>query len=111
PEEQARLPAVPVERALVQRHPGSRRKTLFLAAHASHIVDWPIPEGRLLLLQLMEFATQREFVYQHKWRVGDFVIWDNRCTMHRGRPSPADQPRDMRRTTVLEPMATLQRVA
>jgi alpha-ketoglutarate-dependent 2,4-dichlorophenoxyacetate dioxygenase len=111
PEEQARLPAAPAQRAIVQTHPGSRRKTLFLASHASHIVGWPVPEGRMLLMQLMEFATQREFVYRHRWRVGDLVVWDNRCTMHRGCPFPADQPRDMRRTTVLEAETADRRVA
>jgi alpha-ketoglutarate-dependent 2,4-dichlorophenoxyacetate dioxygenase len=110
-EEQARLPAVPAQRAVVQTHAGSGRKTLFLASHAAHIVGWPVPEGRMLLLQLMEFATQREFVYRHHWRVGDLVIWDNRCTMHRGCPFPADQPRDMRRTTVLEAETAQQHVA
>src|SRR5882672_2602219 len=50
---------------------------------------------------LCEHATQREFVYSHKWRVGDLVMWDNRQTMHRARPFPAHEPRDMRRTTLM----------
>ena len=58
-------------------------KSLYVASHASRIIDWPIPEGRLLLRDLIEHATQRQFVYRHSWRVGDLVIWDNRCTMHR----------------------------
>ena len=66
------------------RRPGG--KTLYLSAHASHIVGWPVADGRLLLADLNAHATQRRFVYSHTWRLGDLVIWDNRCTMHRGRP-------------------------
>jgi len=84
----------PSRQRLVRRHPGSGRKTLYLSAHASHIVGWPIPEGRLLLFDLNTHATRPEFVYSHKWRVGDLVIWDNRCTMHRGRPHDDAHPRD-----------------
>jgi alpha-ketoglutarate-dependent 2,4-dichlorophenoxyacetate dioxygenase len=96
--ERAALPSV--AHRLVRVHPGSRRKTLYMGAHASHIVGWPLPEGRLLLRDLMEHATQREFVYRHAWRVGDLVVWDNRCTLHRGRPyDDAAYPRDLRRVT------------
>src|SRR5215472_9754654 len=87
----------PSRQRLVRRHPGSKRKTLYLSAHASHIVGWPVPEGRLLLYDLTLHATRPEFVYSHKWRVGDLVIWDNRCTMHRGRPHDDAHPRDLRR--------------
>ena len=91
----------PKQHAIVQVHPGSQRKTLYLASHASHIVGMPIPEGRVLLQQLIEYATQREFVYTHKWQVGDLVMWDNRCTMHRATPfDEAIHVRDLRRTTV-----------
>ena len=91
---------------LVHRHPGSGRKTLYLAAHASHVVGMPVAEGRALLKELMEHATQPQFVHRHPWRVGDLVIWDNLCTMHRGTPfDDTRQPRDMRRTTVLEAAA------
>jgi alpha-ketoglutarate-dependent 2,4-dichlorophenoxyacetate dioxygenase len=89
----------PVPQRLVRTHPGSRRKTLYLASHASHVVGLPIPEGRLLLRDLMEFATQPRFVYRHVWREGDLVIWDNRCTMHRGRPFDERETRDLRRAT------------
>src|SRR6185295_7325471 len=65
----------PSRQRLVRRHPGSGRKGLYLSAHASHIVGWPVPEGRLLLADLNEHATQRQFVYSHQWRVGDLVIW------------------------------------
>src|SRR5229473_3895003 len=101
----------PSRQRLVRRHPGSGRKTLYLSAHASHIVGWPIPEGRLLLHDLDEHATQRQFVYSHRWRVGDLVIWDNRDTMHRGRPHDETQPRDLRRATTLDVGSTLNEAA
>ena len=90
----------PVRQALVRRHPGSGRKALYLASHASHIVDWPVPEGKCLLMDLMEHATQPQFVHTHHWQVGDLVMWDNRCTMHRGRPHAPGEKRDLRRATV-----------
>jgi len=90
----------PVRQSLVRTHPVTGRKSLFLASHAGGIVGWPMPEGRMFLRDLTEHATQREFVYSHKWRVGDLVIWDNRQVMHRGRPFPAHEPRDVRRTTL-----------
>jgi alpha-ketoglutarate-dependent 2,4-dichlorophenoxyacetate dioxygenase len=101
----------PSRQRLVRRHPGSGRKTLYLSAHASHIVGWPLPEGRLLLHDLNEHATQRPFVYSHKWQVGDLVIWDNRDTMHRGRPHDESRPRDLRRATTLDIGSTLDEAA
>ena len=101
----------PSRQRLVRRHPGSGRKTLYLSAHASHIVGWPVPEGRLLLNDLSEHATQRQFVYSHQWRKGDLVIWDNRDTMHRGRPHDESKPRDLRRATTLDVGSTLDEAA
>ena len=101
----------PSQQRLVRRHPGSRRKTLYLSAHASHIVGWPVPEGRILLYDLNLHATRPEFVYSHKWRIGDLVIWDNRCTMHRGRPHDDSHPRDLRRATTLDTGSTLDAAA
>jgi alpha-ketoglutarate-dependent 2,4-dichlorophenoxyacetate dioxygenase len=98
PEERERFK--PVRQRLVRTLPGTGRKSIYLSSHAGAIVGWPLPEARLLLRDLMEHATQREFVYSHKWRVNDLVMWDNRQTMHRGRPFPAGEPRDVRRTTV-----------
>jgi alpha-ketoglutarate-dependent 2,4-dichlorophenoxyacetate dioxygenase len=98
-EERARF--TPVRQRLVRTHPATGRKSLFLASHAGGIVGWPVPEARLLLRDLSEHATQREFVYSHTWSVGDLVMWDNRRTMHRGRPFPAHEPRDVRRTTLV----------
>jgi alpha-ketoglutarate-dependent 2,4-dichlorophenoxyacetate dioxygenase len=59
-----------------------------------------VPEARAFLRDLAEHATQREFVYVHKWRKFDLVMWDNRQTMHRVRRFDESEPRDMRRTTV-----------
>ena len=101
----------PSRQRLVRRHPASKRKTLYLSAHASHIVGWPVPEGRLLLYDLTLYATRPEFVYSRKWRVGDLVIWDNRCTMHRGRPHDDRYPRDLRRATTLDVGSTLNEAA
>jgi alpha-ketoglutarate-dependent 2,4-dichlorophenoxyacetate dioxygenase len=101
----------PSRQRLVRTHPGSGRKTLYLSAHASHIVGWPVPEGRLLLADLNEHATQRQFVYSHRWRKGDLVIWDNRDTMHRGRPHDESCPRDLRRATTLDIGSTLDEAA
>jgi alpha-ketoglutarate-dependent 2,4-dichlorophenoxyacetate dioxygenase len=90
----------PVRQCMVRTHPVTGRKSLYLSSHAGSIVGWPIPEARGFLRDLIEHATQREFVYTHKWRIGDLVMWDNRQTMHRARPFPVDEPRDMRRTTL-----------
>ncbi len=101
----------PSPQRLVRRHPGSGRKTLYLSAHASHIVGWPVADGRLLLHDLNTHATQRQFVYSHQWAKGDLVIWDNRCTMHRGRPHDENAPRDLRRATTLDVGSTLEEAA
>jgi alpha-ketoglutarate-dependent 2,4-dichlorophenoxyacetate dioxygenase len=90
----------PVRQCLVRTHPVTGRKSLYLASHAGGILGWPVPEARAFLRDLVEHATQRQFVYAHKWRVNDLVMWDNRQTMHRARPFPVNEPRDMRRTTL-----------
>ena len=88
---------------LVRTIPRSNRKALYVASHASRVMEWPVPEGRLLLRDLIEHATQPEFVYRHRWRVGDLVIWDNRCTMHRARPfDDTKYKRELRRVTTLD---------
>jgi alpha-ketoglutarate-dependent 2,4-dichlorophenoxyacetate dioxygenase len=91
----------PVRQRLVRTHPVTGRKSLYLASHAGGILGWPVPEARAFLRDLVEHATQREFVYSHKWRVGDLVMWDNRQVMHRARPFPPHEPRDVRRTTLV----------
>jgi alpha-ketoglutarate-dependent 2,4-dichlorophenoxyacetate dioxygenase len=90
----------PVRQCLVRTHPVTKRRSLYLASHAGGIIGWPVPEARAFLRDLIEHATQRQFVYAHKWTVNDLVMWDNRQTMHRARPFPANEPRDMRRTTL-----------
>jgi alpha-ketoglutarate-dependent 2,4-dichlorophenoxyacetate dioxygenase len=88
---------------LVRTIPRSSRRSLYVASHASRIVDWPLPEGRLLLRELIEHATGAQFVYRHRWRVGDLVIWDNRATMHRARPfEDTRHRRELRRVTTLD---------
>jgi alpha-ketoglutarate-dependent 2,4-dichlorophenoxyacetate dioxygenase len=101
----------PVRQRLVRTHPSTGRKSLYLASHAGGIVGWPVPEARAFLRDLIEHATQREFVYVHRWRVGDLVMWDNRQTMHRARPFPVQEPRDMRRTTLMGDGPTVEQVA
>jgi alpha-ketoglutarate-dependent 2,4-dichlorophenoxyacetate dioxygenase len=98
----------PVPQALVRHHPASGRTSLYLASHASHIIGRPVEQGRALIEELIAFATQPHFVYQHRWTVGDLVIWDNRCTMHRGRPYDDAQRRVLHRTTVSDIANTLE---
>lgn len=100
-EEQRRLPGA--VHPVVRTNPRTGRRSLYLASHASRIMDWPVPEGRLLLSELMEHATQPQFVYRHGWREGDLVIWDNLATLHRGRPfDDTKHRRELRRVTTLD---------
>jgi len=108
-EERASLPPVP--QRVVRTHPGSHRKTLYLAAHASHIIGMPVADGRLIILDLIEHATQPRFVHAHRWARGDLVIWDNRCTMHRARPFDTTRVRDLRRVTTRDVASTLEQAA
>ncbi len=108
-EERASLPPVP--QRVVRTHPGSHRKTLYLAAHASHILGLPVADGRLIILDLIEHATQPRFVHSHSWKKGDLVIWDNRCTMHRARPFDTTKVRDLRRVTTRDVASTLEQAA
>ncbi|MBL0899417.1 MAG: TauD/TfdA family dioxygenase [Reyranella sp.] len=108
-EERASLPPVP--QRVVRTHPGSHRKTLYLVAHASHILGMPVADGRLIILDLIEHATQPRFVQAHRWRQGDLVVWDNRCTMHRARPFDTTKVRDLRRVTTQDVASTLEQAA
>ncbi len=101
----------PVRQRLVRAHPVTGRKSLFLSAHSGGIVGWPVPEARAFLRDLAEHATQPEFVYSHKWRQWDLVIWDNRQTMHRVTRFDETQVRDMRRTTVAGDTMTVAQAA
>jgi alpha-ketoglutarate-dependent 2,4-dichlorophenoxyacetate dioxygenase len=109
PEERAMFR--PVRQRLVRTHPVTGRKSLYLSSHAGTIVGWPVPEARALLRDLTEHATQPEFVYVHKWRQYDLVIWDNRQVMHRVRRFDESEVRDMRRTTVAGDAPTIEQVA
>jgi alpha-ketoglutarate-dependent 2,4-dichlorophenoxyacetate dioxygenase len=101
----------PVRQSMVRTHPVSGRKSLYLSSHAGTIIGWPVPEARLFLLNLNEFATAERFVYSHQWRVNDLVMWDNRVTMHRARDFDETQKRDMRRTTVAGEAMTAEQAA
>jgi alpha-ketoglutarate-dependent 2,4-dichlorophenoxyacetate dioxygenase len=90
----------PVRQRLVRTHPVTGRKSLYLSSHAGTILGQTMPEARIILRDLTEHATQPKYVYAHKWRLHDLVIWDNRQVLHRVRRYDASQPRDMRRTTV-----------
>ena len=96
---------------LVRTHPVTGRKSLYLSSHAGGIIGKPTPEARILLNDLKEHATQPRFVYVHKWKVNDLVMWDNRQTMHRGRRYDESQPRDVRRTTVAGDAPTIAQAA
>lgn len=107
PEEQAAC--APVPQRLVRRHMGSGRLSLYLSAHIGGIRGLPRPEALMLVRELTEHATQRQFVYAHHWQPGDLVVWDNRCTMHRARPfADKTHPRDMRRVTIGDCAPTLE---
>jgi alpha-ketoglutarate-dependent 2,4-dichlorophenoxyacetate dioxygenase len=106
-EENQALPPVP--QVLVRRHAGSGRMGLYLASHAGFIFGVPEEEGKALLKQLIDHATQRQFVYTHRWRVHDLVMWDNRCTMHRGKGyDDLRWARDMQRATVSDVAPTCE---
>jgi alpha-ketoglutarate-dependent 2,4-dichlorophenoxyacetate dioxygenase len=99
----------PVPQRLVRLHQESGRLALYLSAHIGAIEGMLRPEAMALIRDLTEFTTQRDFVYSHKWTVGDLVIWDNRCTMHRGvRYDDKKYPRDMRRVTLEDSAPTLE---
>jgi alpha-ketoglutarate-dependent 2,4-dichlorophenoxyacetate dioxygenase len=98
----------PAPQRIVDFYPNSGRTSLYIASHASHIAGMPVEQGRALLEELIEFATQERFVYTQNWAVGDLVVWDNRCTMHRGRPYDLAQRRVLHRTTVSDVVTAFQ---
>ena len=109
--DEERIRFKPVLQRLVRTHPSTGRKSLYLASHAGGIVGWPVPEARALLRDLVEHATQRQYVYAHEWRQWDLVVWDNRATMHRARPFDPKEVRDMHRTTVACERSTMAEAA
>ncbi|MBM4440360.1 MAG: TauD/TfdA family dioxygenase [Candidatus Rokubacteria bacterium] len=99
--EKERAEYPPVQHPLVRTNPVNGAKSLFLGAHASHVVGMPVEEGRALLARLLAHVTQPQFVYRHEWSEGELVIWDNRCVLHRATPFDAARyKRFMQRTTV-----------
>jgi alpha-ketoglutarate-dependent 2,4-dichlorophenoxyacetate dioxygenase len=95
--------AIPPARwPLVQTDPRTGRKILYVGIHIEAIDGMTAPEGRMLVMDLMEHATQREFIYQHRWQVGDLVMWDNTATVHRGRWYDFAERRELRRATTEE---------
>ncbi|WP_198374535.1 TauD/TfdA dioxygenase family protein [Neoroseomonas rubea] len=102
----------PVPQRLVRRHPGSGRVSLYLSSHIGRVEGMPVPEGMCMIRDLVEHATQREFVYRHPWKQHDLVMWDNRCTLHRARPFEDNTyPRDLRRVTLQDAAPTLEQAA
>ncbi len=101
----------PVRQSLVRTHPVSGRTSLYLSSHIGTIVGWPRPEAMAFIRDLAEHATEPRFVYAHRWRQWDLVMWDNRQTMHRVRRFDDRQPRDMRRTTVAGDAPTAEQLA
>ena len=100
----------PVRQSLVREHPVTGRKSLFLSSHAGLIEGWSVPESRMFLRDLVEFATQPQFVYSHPWQRHDLVVWDNRATMHRGRRFDLSEPRDVRQTRLAGDVATAEQL-
>ena len=98
----------PAQQALVRNHRASGRKSLYLGSHAGRVVGMAEQAGTALLDELTVFATQRQFVYSHRWRANDLVMWDDRCTLHRARPFEDRRwKRDGRRVTVSDAANTL----
>jgi len=102
-EERKALP--PVRWRLNWRNPVNDRRALYVASHAYAIDGMDDRDARQMLAQLLDEATRREFVYTHKWRTGDAVMWDNRAMLHRGRPWDYGKERSMVRTTIAATVA------
>jgi taurine dioxygenase len=100
--EKQRQEAPPVEHPLVRTHPESGRKCLYISHHAMRIANMPEAEGVALLEELMAHATQPQFVYAHRWKQGELVMWDNRCTMHKATGYDAKGERRVMNRTVVK---------
>jgi alpha-ketoglutarate-dependent 2,4-dichlorophenoxyacetate dioxygenase len=97
----------PVRHALVRANPRNGRRSLYIGSHAWYIEGLGLDESRILIARLLEQTTRPDRVYRHRWQVGDLVMWDNRCVLHRGRPwDSARHQRVMHRTTVAGDGAT-----
>ncbi len=100
--DEQRKAIAPAHWPLVQTDPRTGRKILYVGIHACEVLGMTLAEGRMLLMDLIEHATQREFVYRHRWQVGDLVMWDNTATLHRGRWFDFAERRELRRATTEE---------
>jgi len=101
----------PVPQVLARRLPDSGRMSLYVASHAGTIRGMPDGEARKLIDELLAHGSQRQFVHSHRWRVNDLVIWDDRCTMHRGMDFDDQRyKRDMRRATVSDVAPTCEQM-
>jgi len=107
--EKEKIEYTPVPQRLVRWHPGSQRRSVYLSSHIGAVHGMPRPEAMVLIRELIEQATQKEFVYNHSWAQFDLVMWDNRSTMHRARPyDDKKYKRDMRRMTLEDSVPTLE---
>ena len=89
---------------MIRKNPVNQRENLFLGSHASYVENFPLDKGRRLIKELNQHITKRDFIYKHKWKRDDLVIWDNRCALHRGNPWGKHYKRVMHRTTVVGSM-------
>lgn len=88
---------------MVRVNPRTHRRSVYVASHANRVMEWPVPDGRLLIWDLVSRATQPQSIYSHEWRRGDLVIWDNLATMHRGTYfDDSKHQRELRRVTTLD---------
>jgi alpha-ketoglutarate-dependent 2,4-dichlorophenoxyacetate dioxygenase len=101
--EEMRSAMPPARHPVVRTVPDSGRLSLYLGAHVTHIVDWPKADSERFIAEINGHIARPEFRYRHSWRVGDLLVWDNRCTLHRATSYPVfEQKRDMRRATINE---------
>ena len=99
--EAQRAKAPPVVHPLVRLHPPTGRKAIYLGSHGQEFLDMPEVESRGLIERVMNHCTEPRFIYEHVWRAGDLVMWDNRATVHRGTEyDTAAEPRVVRRTVI-----------
>lgn len=99
----------PVRHPLIRTHPETGQKAIYVGSHAREIEGWDFNKSRNLIDMLINFSTQKQFTYQHKWNVGDMVLWDNRSAMHRGMAfDDQNAKRRLHRTTIAGTGPTLQ---
>ena len=100
--EAQRVATPPVDHPVVRTHPETGRDCIYLGDHAEYIVGMPYSEGRALIEELNALAVHPDLTYEHHWKAGELLVWDNRCVMHRATAyDPFTQGRVVRRCTVL----------